>query len=102
MRRQQGQDWPSVVNYRCHEKKSSTFTIGIDLGDRKHAVCVLDARGEVVKQESITNSRPSLVALSRRYPGALMVMDASSYDGVGPADHKLGCCTSTWKRSTSE
>jgi hypothetical protein len=34
--------------------KSSTFTIGIDLGDRKHAVCVLDAKGEILKQESRT------------------------------------------------
>ena len=45
---------------------SSSITIGIDLGDRKHAVCVLDAKGEVLKQESITNTRPSLTALSRR------------------------------------
>ena len=32
--------------------KSSAITIGLDLGDRKHAVCVLDAKGEVLKQES--------------------------------------------------
>jgi transposase len=59
--------------------KSSTFTIGIDLGDRKHAVCVLDAKGEILKQESITNSRPSLTALSRRYPGAMMVMEVGMH-----------------------
>jgi hypothetical protein len=28
--------------------------------------------------------------------------DASSYNGGGSADHKLGCCVSTWKRSTSK
>jgi len=39
---------------------SSSITIGIDLGDRQHAVCVLDAEGEVLKQESITSTRPSL------------------------------------------
>ena len=61
------------------KNKSSTFTIGIDLGDRKHAVCVLDAKGEVVKQESISNNRPSLAALSRRYPGALMVMEVGMH-----------------------
>ena len=59
--------------------KSSTFTIGIDLGDRKHAVCVLDAKGDIVKQESIINSRPSLTALNRRYPGALMVMEVGMH-----------------------
>ena len=52
-----------------------TRTIGIDLGDRKHAVCVLDADGLILKQESIANTRGSLTALSRRNPGALMVME---------------------------
>jgi predicted NBD/HSP70 family sugar kinase len=42
--------------------KSSTFTIGINLGDGKHAVCVLDAKGEILKQESITNRRPGKLA----------------------------------------
>jgi transposase len=55
--------------------KPSNITIGIDLGDRKHAVCVLDGAGNVIKHETITNSRGSLTALSRRYPGALMVME---------------------------
>jgi transposase len=54
---------------------SSTRTIGLDLGDRKHAVCVLGAKGEVLKQEAITNTRPSLAALSKRHPGALIVME---------------------------
>lgn len=59
--------------------KKSAITIGIDLGDRKHSVCVLDAKGDVLKQETITNSRASLTALSRRYPGALMVMEVGMH-----------------------
>jgi len=58
---------------------SSAITIGIDLGDRKHAVCVLDAKGEILKQESIANNRGSLTALSRRHPGALMVMEVGTH-----------------------
>jgi transposase len=53
----------------------STRTVGLDLGDRKHAVCVLDAEGEILKEESITNTRGNLAALSQRHPGALMVME---------------------------
>jgi transposase len=53
----------------------STRTAGLDLGDRKHAVCVLDAEGEILKEESITNTRGNLAALSQRHPGALMVME---------------------------
>jgi Transposase len=47
--------------------------------NRKHAVCVLDGKGEILMQESITNSRGSLTALSRRYPGALMVMEVGMH-----------------------
>lgn len=61
------------------KSKSSAITIGIDLGDRKHAVCVLNAKGEILKQETITNSRGSLAALSRRYPGALIAMEVGMH-----------------------
>ena len=57
----------------------SAITIGLDLGDRKHAVCVLDAKGEVLKQESITNTHTSLKALSRRHPGALIAMEVGMH-----------------------
>lgn len=61
------------------KNSSSTITIGLDLGDRKHAVCVLDAKGEILKQESIANSRSCLTALHRRYPGAVMVMEVGMH-----------------------
>jgi predicted NBD/HSP70 family sugar kinase len=48
---------------------SSAITIGIDLGDRKQSVCVWDAKGSVIKQESIANLHGSLAALIRRYRG---------------------------------
>jgi hypothetical protein len=35
---------------------TSAITFEIDLGDRKHAVCVLDAKGDILKQESIAYS----------------------------------------------
>ncbi|MCB1080131.1 MAG: transposase, partial [Verrucomicrobiae bacterium] len=51
---------------------SSANTIGIDLGDRKHAVCVLDAKGRVIRIETIANTRAALTALSRRHRRALV------------------------------
>lgn len=35
----------------------STPIIGLDLGDRRHTVCVLDAAGEILAEFSISNSR---------------------------------------------
>ena len=43
MRRQQGQDFPIWKTTAAMRKKTSAITIGIELGDRKHAVRVLDA-----------------------------------------------------------
>ena len=75
MRRQQARFARRGKLTAVMKNTSSTRTVGIDLGDRKHAVCVLDAKGEILKQESITNTRGNLTALSRRQPGALMVME---------------------------
>lgn len=58
---------------------SSTITIGLDLGDRKHAVCVLGADGEILKEGSIPNTRASLDKLSERYAGALIVMEVGMH-----------------------
>jgi len=33
------------------------FTLGLDLGDRRHHVCVLDAAGQIVRAGSLTNTR---------------------------------------------
>lgn len=58
---------------------SSARTVGIDLGDRKHSVCVLDPKGAILKEETITNTRGSLTALSKRHPGALVVMEVGMH-----------------------
>ena len=58
---------------------SSSVTIGIDHGDRKHAVCVLDAKGQVLKFETITNTPAALKALSRRHRRALIVMEVGTH-----------------------
>jgi transposase len=41
---------------------SSTMTIGIDLGDRKSHICVLDAAGEVVEEGTIATTPKALRA----------------------------------------
>jgi len=44
------------------------FTLGLDLGDRRHHVCVLDAAGQIVREGSLTNTRPAKGAASSRRP----------------------------------
>lgn len=58
------------------QKKNSHVTIGLDLGDRRHRFCVLDGGGEVLEEGSVGNDRVGLGGLSRRYEGALVVLEA--------------------------
>src|SRR5690606_21211267 len=79
MRRQEGRRAAPCDNVITAMKAQTRTTIGIDLGDRKHSICVLDSCGKVQKEELITNSRESLNALSRRHPGALVVMEVGMH-----------------------
>lgn len=40
--------------------ETKTLTIGLDLGDRRHHACVLDASGEILAEEAIDSSRRGL------------------------------------------
>ena len=58
---------------------TKTLTVGLDLGDRHHHVCILDETGEIVAQEVIVNAREVLTAFCARYPGATMVMETGTH-----------------------
>ena len=51
------------------------LTVGLDLGDRRHHACVLDASGEILDEEAIVNTREVLAAFCARYPGATVSLD---------------------------
>jgi transposase len=57
----------------------SEFTIGLDLGERRHRFCVLDGKGGVVEEGSLSNDRACLARLTARYCGALAVMEAGAH-----------------------
>ena len=61
------------------QNNRSEFTIGLDLGERRHRFCVLDEAGEVVEQGSLSNERVALARLTQRYRGALVVMEAGTH-----------------------
>jgi transposase len=55
------------------------ITIGLDLGDRRNAVCVLDNAGQIIAEESQPNTRGSLEQLSERYPKATIAMETGTH-----------------------
>ena len=46
---------------------SKNITIGIDLGDRHHAVCVLSAGGDIVAEAQIVTAHECLTAFVQDY-----------------------------------
>ena len=55
------------------------ITLGIDLGDRRHAFCVLDEQGQITAEEALPNTRGSLEQLSQRFPGATIAMETGTH-----------------------
>lgn len=52
--------------------------VSLDLGDRKHEVCVLGRYGGAPERGKVPNTREALEALGRRHPGALVVMEVGT------------------------
>jgi transposase len=55
------------------------FTLGLDLGDRCHHVCVLDANGQIVREGSLPNTRPALAKLLVEFPRATVALEAGMH-----------------------
>ncbi len=55
------------------------FTLGLDLGDRSHYVCVLDAAGEIVQEGTLLNDRVALALLLTKYPAATVALEAGTH-----------------------
>ena len=57
----------------------SGFTLGLDLGDRQHHVCVLDAAGQIIREASLLNTRPALAQLLAEFPRATVALEAGTH-----------------------
>ena len=78
MRRQQTGLARRAIDAAAMKTKIPCITIGLDLGDKKHAIYVLNKAGEIVEERSITNHRESLRRLSQKYPKCRIAMEAGS------------------------
>lgn len=57
----------------------TTTTIGMDLGDKKHQVCVLDAKGEILEETSIVNTLSGLGKFFKGREPAVVVMEVGTH-----------------------
>ena len=70
---------PAVVSTPTAPVLSGGFTIGLDLGDRSHYVCVLDATGQIVHEGPLPNDRVALALLLAQYPAATVALEAGTH-----------------------
>ena len=57
----------------------NTNTIGIDLGDKAHETCTLNAEGEIIERSSVLNNRETLITFSKANRGATLIMEAGCH-----------------------
>jgi hypothetical protein len=55
------------------------FTLGLDLGDRSHHVCVLDAAGQIVREGALLNTRPAMAKLLAEFPRATVALEGGTH-----------------------
>ncbi len=60
------------------DRTTPQTVVGIDLGDKKHAVCVMDRAGKILRETSVTNARAALERLCKEFPGALSAIEVGA------------------------
>jgi transposase len=71
---------PSVVSTPTPAPASpGGFTLGLDLGDRSHYVCVLAAAGQILHEGPLLNDRAALARLLTNYPAATVALEAGTH-----------------------
>ncbi len=56
-----------------------SITIGMDLGDKNHVVCVLNAEGDVIIETTVKNNKESIDIFFSKYKKATVAIEASTH-----------------------
>lgn len=55
------------------------ITIGMDLGDKKHQVCILDKTGKIIAEEEVAGTRMAMASFFKQYRGAVVAMEMGAH-----------------------
>jgi transposase len=70
----------------------TTVTIGMDLGDKKHQICVLDETGVAVAEVAVDNTAAAVSKYFRKYVGAVVAMETGTHSPwISRLLASLGC-----------
>lgn len=73
--RNTSRSWAGTPLVSATPASGGVLTIGIDLGDKKHSCCVLDAQGGILAEFTLANNREALQKLSRTHPAARIIIE---------------------------
>lgn len=62
-----------------NQQKQFRTIIGVDLGDKKHHVCVTDKDGNILSETSIANRKNKLTQLANEHHGALFAVEVGTH-----------------------
>jgi transposase len=72
-----------TIETKRHEQNvdqpSKRATIGVDLGDRKSHICMLNGDGQIVNEEAITTSPAGFREYFRKLPPAVVAMEVGTH-----------------------
>ena len=81
-----------MLHNKGGEPAMGNVTIGMDLGDKNHAVCVFDQNGAICYQGTIPNRRDDLVRFFAQYHGATVALEAGTHSPwISRLLETLGC-----------
>ena len=55
------------------------ITVGMDMGDKKHNICIIDAEGEVIKRSTVSNTAIGIRKYFSKLPPCLVAMEAGTH-----------------------
>lgn len=61
------------------QRKQFRTIIGVDLGDKKHHVCVTDKDGNILSETTLPNRREHLVRLAKEHHGGLVAIEVGCH-----------------------
>lgn len=69
-----------------------SITIGMDLGDKKHQLCILDSNGRVMRTCQISNTVKAVKSFFSRYKGAVVALEAGTHSPwISRTLQEMGC-----------
>ena len=61
------------------QRKQFKTIIGVDLGDKKHHVCVTDKHGNILCEKTVANKQEELAKLAHEHRGALFAIEVGTH-----------------------